>query len=114
RKRTPSFFFQAEDGIRHFPVTGVQTCALPIFVDSPAGIRAGDVDGWLEHVGVVLVPILPSAIDLEATAPFLDDLAALGRIKRGKDRKSVVEGTRVEVAGRRSEANTTGMRAARS
>src|SRR5690606_39586252 len=25
-----SFFFQAEDGIRAFHVTGVQTCALPI------------------------------------------------------------------------------------
>src|SRR5690606_40772100 len=27
------FFFQAEDGIRDFHVTGVQTCALPIFSD---------------------------------------------------------------------------------
>src|SRR5207302_2479356 len=27
-----AFFFQAEDGIRDFHVTGVQTCALPIFV----------------------------------------------------------------------------------
>src|SRR5690606_40261863 len=26
----PRFFFQAEDGIRDFHVTGVQTCALPI------------------------------------------------------------------------------------
>src|SRR5688572_32143834 len=25
------FFFQAEDGIRDLTVTGVQTCALPIF-----------------------------------------------------------------------------------
>src|SRR3982075_1906032 len=25
------FFFQAEDGIRDAPVTGVQTCALPIY-----------------------------------------------------------------------------------
>src|SRR5690606_40725610 len=25
-----AFFFQAEDGIRDFHVTGVQTCALPI------------------------------------------------------------------------------------
>src|SRR5256885_12109444 len=25
-------FFQAEDGIRDYKVTGVQTCALPIFV----------------------------------------------------------------------------------
>src|SRR5256885_6465395 len=27
------FFFQAEDGIRDYKVTGVQTCALPIFQD---------------------------------------------------------------------------------
>src|SRR2546429_1737439 len=27
------FFFQAEDGIRDVAVTGVQTCALPIFID---------------------------------------------------------------------------------
>src|SRR5690606_40846772 len=26
------FFFQAEDGIRDFHVTGVQTCALPIWL----------------------------------------------------------------------------------
>src|SRR5690606_40206954 len=26
------FFFQAEDGIRDFHVTGVQTCALPILL----------------------------------------------------------------------------------
>src|SRR5260221_8020606 len=28
------FFFQAEDGIRDHCVTGVQTCALPIFNDA--------------------------------------------------------------------------------
>src|SRR5690606_40092496 len=32
-----SFFFQAEDGIRDFHVTGVQTCALPIWRRRPAG-----------------------------------------------------------------------------
>src|SRR5256885_7024862 len=26
------FFFQAEDGIRDYKVTGVQTCALPIYI----------------------------------------------------------------------------------
>src|SRR5256885_3645328 len=29
------FFFQAEDGIRDYKVTGVQTCALPIFAPRP-------------------------------------------------------------------------------
>src|SRR5688500_20313598 len=28
------FFFQAEDGIRDYKVTGVQTCALPIFAET--------------------------------------------------------------------------------
>src|SRR2546430_7913063 len=30
------FFFQAEDGIRDLTVTGVQTCALPIFAKGAA------------------------------------------------------------------------------
>src|SRR5205085_8166036 len=34
-------FFQAEDGIRVLTVTGVQTCALPIWSDAyPARLRA--------------------------------------------------------------------------
>src|SRR5690606_40317952 len=32
RKDLSTFFFQAEDGIRGFYVTGVQTCALPISI----------------------------------------------------------------------------------
>src|SRR5207249_7837950 len=34
---TSSFFFQAEDGIRDRNVTGVQTCALPIFPSGAVG-----------------------------------------------------------------------------
>src|SRR5256885_13913361 len=35
------FFFQAEDGIRDYKVTGVQTCALPICADTfKKGINA--------------------------------------------------------------------------
>src|SRR5690606_1936831 len=35
-----SFFFQAEDGIRDFHVTGVQTCALPISTHTSACVPA--------------------------------------------------------------------------
>src|SRR5207244_5035787 len=37
------FFFQAEDGIRDDLVTGVQTCALPIYIplfNDPLGVQA--------------------------------------------------------------------------
>src|SRR5690606_39697348 len=44
------FFFQAEDGIRDFHVTGVQTCALPIskpfrkcLGKTPVGVKAQPV-----------------------------------------------------------------------
>src|SRR5260221_10166283 len=36
RYRRRFFFFQAEDGIRDHCVTGVQTCALPIYGDGSA------------------------------------------------------------------------------
>ena len=39
------FFFQAEDGIRGTPVTGVQTCALPIcFNNCPRFILIDNVE----------------------------------------------------------------------
>src|SRR5690606_2094945 len=41
------FFFQAEDGIRDFHVTGVQTCALPICCDTLAKFAAGLADDLL-------------------------------------------------------------------
>src|SRR5690606_41000967 len=45
------FFFQAEDGIRDFHVTGVQTCALPIYREGLDGRDAGAGGGALggEH-----------------------------------------------------------------
>src|SRR5439155_9491176 len=36
------FFFQAEDGIRDGHVTGVQTCALPIYFTFGENLGAGD------------------------------------------------------------------------
>src|SRR5215213_3014837 len=64
------FFFQAEDGIRDWSVTGVQTCALPIYaatrratldreepaVDAPAwihGVGRGEPDAWT-GIGVAI------------------------------------------------------------
>src|SRR5256885_7415179 len=70
------FFFQAEDGIRDYKVTGVQTCALPICLrrlqdaDSVAG--GGRVDdhhvvfGAALHAAVELceLPDLPDRDEL--------------------------------------------------
>src|SRR3990170_7579901 len=41
------FFFQAEDGIRDDLVTGVQTCALPIWPLEAAGVSPAPLPGGL-------------------------------------------------------------------
>ena len=71
------FFFQAEDGIRDWSVTGVQTCALPILNvnadDAAAGIARAlgasrlifltDVPGVLDASGGMVRDLPVDAID---------------------------------------------------
>src|SRR5437773_12331959 len=47
------FFFQAEDGIRDRDVTGVQTCALPIFGPIVADNRGAylEIEGHTDSTG---------------------------------------------------------------
>lgn len=71
-------------GLRRDWEKHVPADAERVIIDSAAGIRASEVGEYLDTVEVVLVPILPSAIDLEAAEPFLAELAGLPRIKRGK------------------------------
>ncbi len=55
-----------------------------IVIDAPAAIRPQDVDAFLDDIDALLIPILPSRIDLEASAAFIHGVANLPRIKRGK------------------------------
>src|SRR2546426_4833065 len=54
------FFFQAEDGIRDYKVTGVQTCALPIW---PPGLTALT---WNVYVGAEIERVLQAQTPYEA------------------------------------------------
>src|SRR5690606_39434890 len=65
------FFFQAEDGIRDFHVTGVQTCALPIY----PGKLVSALVFWV--AGVALDPMPANLVLAERfveTFPKLDVL----------------------------------------
>src|SRR2546430_3004990 len=80
------FFFQAEDGIRDLTVTGVQTCALPIF-SNLARRREMESFSFLE----ILLKV-PSVLILSIEAilrMLLRIVAKLVSIPPG-DRKSVV------------------------
>src|SRR3712207_7149694 len=62
------FFFQAEDGIRDIGVTGVQTCALPIFGDllGPKSVISGIRHG--ARSGVIQGRIIGDAAQLGGAA----------------------------------------------
>ncbi|WP_440224631.1 nucleotide-binding protein [Dokdonella sp. MW10] len=55
-----------------------------VVIDTPAGVRASDIAASVDELSAIVVPVLPSTIDLDATTAFLEELAELPRIKRGK------------------------------
>src|SRR5690606_39478600 len=77
------FFFQAEDGIRDFHVTGVQTCALPISYEAIS--RAALERGW-EFMGhgfgqKNMQKVPDERADIRATADAIR--AFTGKMPRG-------------------------------
>ena len=73
-------FFQAEDGIRIWCVTGVQTCALPFCSCCPT---PGDLDdSWVAGLRVVRLKDLtsqaPPGLDLSVVIPVYDEQDSIG------------------------------------
>src|SRR5256886_7659979 len=84
------FFFQAEDGIRDLTVTGVQTCALPIYLGAGARVlrASGDPLSHAERrpAGGRREGVLPRVLLARRAARGGRD----GPATRHRDRKSVV------------------------
>src|SRR5699024_11810704 len=98
------FFFQAEDGIRDRNVTGVQTCALPISFSTVDGL-IGAARGRGMRLVLLWFGSWKNSMSCYAPAWVKTDPERFPRSRdsRGRaleiDRKSVVEGTSVDLSG---------------
>jgi chromosome partitioning protein len=61
-----------------------------LLIDTPAGLRAHEFERFARHADVVLVPVVPSPIDLRATLGFLDLVRKLPDVRTGRLRVAMV------------------------
>ena len=59
-------------------------------LDAPSGVFGPEVTHLLRRADALLVPVLPSPIDMRAATRFIDELLKSGRISRGQTRIGLI------------------------
>jgi chromosome partitioning protein len=80
-------------------ITGIDAVSAPakaprgtdvVILDAPAATYGSDLTPLLRRADALLVPLLPSPIDMRAAARFIEELLASGRVSRGQTRIGLI------------------------
>jgi len=74
-----------ESGLR-----GVPRTAEYVVIDSPAGARGKDLTELVRKAETILVPVLPSPIDIKAAERFVEELLDVGKVAEKKAKAALV------------------------
>ena len=66
-----------EDGFKHVPRS-----ADIVVVDAPARSHGKELTELVRHAETIVVPVLPSTIDMQATTTFVEELKNVGKVQR--------------------------------
>jgi chromosome partitioning protein len=74
-----------EDGLKHVPRS-----ADMVIIDAPARSHGKELTDLVRHAETIIVPVLPSTIDMQATDRFIKELKAVGKVERKQAKIGVV------------------------
>jgi chromosome partitioning protein len=74
-----------DSGLRHLPRN-----AEYLIIDAPARSHGKELTELVRHAETVIVPVLPSPIDMKAAAAFIEELLHRGKIANKKAKVAVV------------------------
>jgi len=75
----------AKDGLTHLPRN-----SDIVIEDAPARSHGTELTNLVRHADTLIVPVLPSTIDMQASTKFLEELAKVGKVKRKQVKVAVV------------------------
>ena len=74
-----------DHGLKHVPRN-----ADIVVIDAPARSHGKELTDLVNHAETIIVPVLPSTIDIQASDRFIKELKAVGKIDRKKAKIGVV------------------------
>jgi chromosome partitioning protein len=75
----------ADEGLRSVPRD-----TEVLVIDAPARTHGSEMNELVRRAETILVPVMPSPIDMKACAHFMSELLELGRVQRAQARLAVV------------------------
>lgn len=61
-----------------------------LLIDTPAGLRGHEFDQFARHADALIVPVVPSSIDLRATLGFIDMVRKRDEVRSGRMRLAMI------------------------
>lgn len=74
-----------------------------VIIDTPAAANNNELVNYMREANVILIPVLPSPIDIHATTEFIEELLVIGKMRSSTSKN---DGVRIGVVANRVNENT--------